>query len=103
MSDKYDPENMRHYKVAPEPISEKDCLKVLTCIHCGHTGPDVHSWPSWVGGQGYVDFICCDNIPACWRREETKEQPKIEERLSILERKLYDHIQLSPRNEEEYE
>ena len=34
----------------------------LTCVKCGHTGPDVHLW------LGYVSFIECDAKMACARR-----------------------------------
>lgn len=40
----------------------------LTCVHCYHEGADVSIHQNYVGGQGYVDFLECDDRLACWNR-----------------------------------
>ena len=43
-------------------------LKNPVCSHCGHQGEDVIREPVYVGGQGYVSTIHCQDRIACWRR-----------------------------------
>ncbi|KKL95994.1 hypothetical protein LCGC14_1848940 [marine sediment metagenome] len=38
------------------------------CSHCGHVGEDVHYWTEYVGGQGNVSQLQCDNKVLCWAR-----------------------------------
>lgn len=40
----------------------------LICPHCGHCGKDVSKHLRYIGGQGYVEVICCDDEVACWAR-----------------------------------
>ena len=42
---------------------------VRTCIHCGHTGPDVSKQWEYVGGRGDVfGGPYCQNHTECWQR-----------------------------------
>ena len=50
-------------------------LTEQTCVHCGHTGLDVHGRLQHVGGQGDVMIVECDNVVECWHRvDEQREE-----------------------------
>jgi hypothetical protein len=45
----------------------------LTCSYCGHTGEDVSSHYAYVGGKGMESIpAACDDIDACYKRQEGK-------------------------------
>jgi len=44
--------------------------KALTCHHCGHKGKDVIERIAYIGGQGYVKIVECEDRVACWDRWE---------------------------------
>ena len=44
------------------------------CTNCNHVGPDVHYWPTYVGGKGRVPIAQCDHIPLCWQRKEHNDR-----------------------------
>ncbi|MDV2988541.1 MAG: hypothetical protein P3T54_00040 [Dehalogenimonas sp.] len=39
-----------------------------TCPHCGHRGLDVVERLKYVGGEGYVPVLGCQNEVECWKR-----------------------------------
>lgn len=43
-------------------------MKKFTCSHCGHTGSDVSYHYTYIGGQGDIRVIECDDLTACWKR-----------------------------------
>jgi hypothetical protein len=51
--------------------------QTLTCQHCGHQGEDVIKEPAYIGGQGYVPNIHCQDRLACWRRWDQKHGIKV--------------------------
>ena len=42
--------------------------KERTCPHCLHTGSDVIERTGYVGGQGNVTTLECENQVECWER-----------------------------------
>jgi len=45
------------------------------CSLCGHRGFDVSYHWDYVGGQGEIRQLYCDDRVACWRRMEENENP----------------------------
>lgn len=48
----------------------------LTCPHCGFNGPEVNYHNEYIGGQGYVRIIQCDDRLACWKRWDIEHRLK---------------------------
>lgn len=42
------------------------------CHDCGRIGDDIHPHIVWIGGQGYVRVLECDNIVECCQRIDAK-------------------------------
>ena len=55
--------------------------KVLTCRHCGHKGKGVIERTVYVGGQGWVKVVECEDRVACWKRWDKQHLIKEDERL----------------------
>jgi len=45
------------------------------CSLCGHRAFDVSYHWDYVGGQGEIKQLYCDDRVACWRRMEENENP----------------------------
>ena len=44
------------------------------CGNCGETGVHVEEATVWIGGQGYVRVMRCDNAVACSERQDAKQR-----------------------------
>jgi len=49
-------------------VTESPIKVKRTCQHCGHRGYDVSLHLFYVGGEGEVIRIYCDDGKACWKR-----------------------------------
>lgn len=48
-----------------------------TCSLCGHRGFDVSYHWDYVGGQGEIRQLYCDDRVACWRRMEKQNEDRL--------------------------
>jgi len=46
-----------------------------TCDVCGHTGPDVHEWPTYKEGGAHTEYQC-DDYAACLTRKHNGSAPE---------------------------
>ena len=58
-------------KIMVSPVKNKS--ELLKCQFCGHRGPGVHYSQCYVGGQGYVWFVACEDERECKKRQIVQE------------------------------
>lgn len=65
--------------------NQENSKQVRTCPHCGHTGTDVNYHNEYMGGQGMVRILQCDNRTECWKRWDEKHfQPLKPEEAGLV-------------------